>query len=119
VGAVNRLEALLVTLERRVGYVGELTTTGRHSGKPRFAITGFVREGDGSLLVAAQAADSAWVNNLRSTQECEFRVQNRTDRFMAHELSGTERDTAIRRIRRRYFGDTRYLAGPAFRLTRV
>ena len=118
-GAVNRLEALLVTLERRVGYVGELMTTGRRSGKPRFAITGFVREGDGSLLVAAQATDSAWVNNLRSTQECEFRVQNRTDRFVAYELSGTERDTAIRRIRRRYFGDTRYLAGAAFRLTRV
>jgi deazaflavin-dependent oxidoreductase (nitroreductase family) len=116
---VNRLEAMLVALERRVGYVGELTTTGRRSGRPRHAIVGFVREDDGSVLVAAQSTDSAWVDNLRADPHCLFHLQDRATRVVAHELEETERETAIRRIRRRYLGDRRYGAGAAFRLIRV
>jgi deazaflavin-dependent oxidoreductase (nitroreductase family) len=116
---LNRLEAVLVALERRVGYVGELTTTGRRTGKPRTAIVGFVREGDARILLAAQGTDSAWVDNLRANPACLFEVRNRPAPFKAHELGDTEREAAIRRIRRRYLGDRRYGAGAAFRLTRV
>ncbi len=116
---LNRLEAVLVALERRVGYVGELTTTGRRTGTPRTAIVGFVRVGDTGILVAAQGTASAWVDNLRANPDCLFEVRSRPAPFKAHELGGAERETAIRRIRRRYFGDSRYCAGAAFRLTRV
>ena len=106
----------MVAFERRVGYVGDLSTTGRRSGRPRAVTVGFVRDRDGTILVAAQRPGSAWPANLGSDPRCEFTVRGRTGRYVARQLSGTEREAVIRRIRRRYAGDPRYGTGPAFRL---
>ena len=115
-GALHRLERLVVALERRVGYVGDLTTTGRRSGRPHSVPVGFVRDRDGTILIAAQRPNSAWAGNLGKDPRCEFTVRRSARRFVARELSGTEREAAIRRIRRRYGGDPRYGPGPAFRV---
>jgi deazaflavin-dependent oxidoreductase (nitroreductase family) len=115
-GVIHRLERILVALERRVGYVGDLITTGRRSGRPHSVTVGFVRDRDGTILVAAQRPNSAWAGNLGKVPRCEFTVRRSTRRLVARELSGTEREAAIRRIRRRYAGDRRYGLGPAFRL---
>ena len=113
---LNRLERVVVALQRRVGYVGDLITTGRRSGRPRRVTVGFVRDRDGTILVAAQVPASAWAANLGSDPRCEFTVRGRSRRYVARELSDPERAAVIRRIRRRYVGDSRYGRGPAFRL---
>jgi deazaflavin-dependent oxidoreductase (nitroreductase family) len=116
VGVIHRLERILVALERRVGYVGDLIITGRRSGRPHSVTVGFVRDRDETLLIAAQRPDGAWAANLGGDPRCEFTVRGRTGRYVARQLSGTEQEAAIRRIRRRYAGDARYGTGPAFRL---
>lgn len=115
-GVVFRLERVVVALERRVGYVGDLITTGRRNGRPHSVTVGFVRDRDGTILVAAQRPNSAWAGNLGKDPRCEFTVRGSARRVVARELSGTEREAAIRRIRMRYAGDPRYGPGPAFRL---
>lgn len=115
-GVPHRLERVVVALERRVGYVGDLSTTGRRSGRPYSVTVGFVRDRDGSILIAAQRPGSAWAANLGSDPRCEFTVRGRARRYVARKLSDTEREAVIRRIRRRYAGDPRYGPGPAFRL---
>jgi hypothetical protein len=69
-GALHRVERVAIALERRVGYVGDLITTGRRSGRPRGVTVGFVRDDDGTTLVAAQRADSAWARNLSTDPRC-------------------------------------------------
>ena len=112
----HRLERVVVAFERRVGYIGDLTTTGRRSGRLHSVTVGFVRDRDGSILVAAQRPGSAWAGNLGKDPRCVFTVRRSIRHLVARELSGTEREAAIRRIRRRYAGDRRYGLGPAFRL---
>ncbi len=116
-GTFQRLERVVVALERRVGYVGDLTTTGIRSGRAHNVTVGFVRDGDGTILVAAQGPKSAWAANLGSHPRCEFAVRGKARRYVARQLSGTEREGAIRRIRKRYVGDARYGRGAAFRLS--
>ncbi|MGH2379831.1 MAG: nitroreductase family deazaflavin-dependent oxidoreductase [Candidatus Limnocylindria bacterium] len=115
-GVLHRLERFVVSLERRVGYVGDLTTRGRRTGRPHSVTVGFVPDRDGTILVAAQRSDGGWARNLGKDPRCEFLVRGNTRHYVARELSGTEREAAIRRIRRRYAGDRRYGLGPAFRL---
>jgi deazaflavin-dependent oxidoreductase (nitroreductase family) len=115
-GLLHRVEGILVGLERRVGYVGDLITTGRRGGGPHSVTVGFVRDRDDTILIAAQRPSGAWAANLGNDPRCEFTVRGHTNRYVAHRLSGTEREAAIRRIRRRYAGDARYGKGPAFRL---
>jgi deazaflavin-dependent oxidoreductase (nitroreductase family) len=99
------------------GKVALVETRGRVTGAPVRTAVGFVREADGSLLVAAGADDADWALNLRRDLECSVTVGAETAVFRAAELDGDERNRAIAALILKYGTPAERLgSGPAFRL---
>ncbi|HET7027142.1 MAG TPA: nitroreductase family deazaflavin-dependent oxidoreductase [Candidatus Limnocylindrales bacterium] len=94
-----------------------LETHGRATGRPASATLGFVREPDGSLLVAAGDPEAAWAANLDADPSCQVTIATATGEYEAELLAGTDRAHAIRELILR--GGTpaeRLGSGPAYRL---
>ena len=56
------------------GDVAVLEVPGRSSGRPHRTAVGYVREPDGSLLVAASAEHTQWARNLETAGSCRVTV---------------------------------------------
>jgi deazaflavin-dependent oxidoreductase (nitroreductase family) len=66
----------------RSGRFARLEIRGRHSGQSRAVNVGFVKEPDGSILIAAGAPDAAWALNLLTDPDCTVTIGERT--YLAH-----------------------------------
>lgn len=94
-----------------------LETRGRNTGRAAEAVLGFVREPDGSLLVAAGDAAAAWAANLDAEPRCRVTIGELTAEYDAELLDGTERVHAIRELILRGGTPAERLGfGPAYRL---
>jgi deazaflavin-dependent oxidoreductase (nitroreductase family) len=83
----------------RSGRAGRLTTLGRKSGQPRTVQCGFVRRGDGTILVGS-ARGRQWPLNLATAGWCTFEARDvPSHRYVATSLDGAEREAAIAEIR--------------------
>lgn len=81
--------------------IGLLTTTGRHSGRPR-TVPVVCLEDDSRFLVAASntGLDSppAWCLNLRAQPNAEMHTRAGAERVVAHELTDSERAEGWNRL---------------------
>jgi len=102
------------------GRVVLLETTGRRSGLPRRTAVGFLREPDGSLLVAATEPHAGWAENLLADPACHGTIGEERQAFRAEEIAGADRARAISGLILRYGTPAERLGvGPAFRLRPV
>ena len=102
------------------GTVAIVETRGWVSGEPARAAVGYVREPDGSLLVAAGRPEAAWARNLAADPACVVTIGDVTAPYVAEELDGADRNAAIASLILRYGTPAEGLGrGPAFRLRRV
>jgi deazaflavin-dependent oxidoreductase (nitroreductase family) len=99
------------------GVVAIVETRSRVTGRLARAAVGFVEEPDGSLLVAAGEPDADWALNLEADPECVVTIGERSSRFRAEPLDGSERNAAITGLILRYGTPSEGLGrGPVFRL---
>ena len=113
---MDRRASSLVEAGRAV----RLETRGRITGHPAEATLGFVRETDGSLLVAAGDPEAAWAANLDADPRCRVTIGETSEDFLAEPLEGTERAHAIRELILRGGTPSERLGfGPAYRLRRA
>jgi deazaflavin-dependent oxidoreductase (nitroreductase family) len=99
-------------------------TTGRRTGRPRFAPVGYLRDGDAFVVgggAAGQTRTPDWVANLRADASAAVWVRRRRVPVVARELTGDERDRAREDAMQVWPGVPRYerLSGrlvPYFRL---
>lgn len=99
------------------GKVVMLGTHGRVTGEPALAAVGFVEAADGSLLVAAGDANSDWARNLAMDPRVTVTIEGATRPFVASELHGALRDSAVVALILKYGTPAERLGrGPAFRL---
>lgn len=97
-----------------------IEATGRSSGVPRPVTVGYVREADGSLLVAARSADTAWALNLLAEPACRVTVGEQRFAAVAEPLDRDDHVRAIRALILRYGTPAKSLGrGPSFRLRRI
>jgi deazaflavin-dependent oxidoreductase (nitroreductase family) len=102
------------------GTVAIIQTRGWVSGDLARAAVGYVREPDGSLLVAAGRPEAAWARNLAADPACVVTIGDVTAPHVAEELDGADRNAAIAKLILRYGTPAEGLGrGPAFRLRRV
>ena len=102
------------------GKVALIETTGRTSGRPARAAVGFVEDDDGSVLVAAGSPDADWALNLRSQPRCTATIGEKSDRYVASAIDGSERNAALSRLILKYGTPGERLGrGPVFRLAPV
>ena len=104
------------------GRVIRLETRGRSSGLPRSVAVGFAADegGDGSLLVAARSADTAWARNLLAEPRCRVTLGARRFEAIAEPLARDEHIRAVGALIVRYGTPSEDLArGPSFRLRPV
>jgi deazaflavin-dependent oxidoreductase (nitroreductase family) len=102
------------------GVVAIIDTRGRVTGRPARAVVGFVEEPDGALLVAAGEPDAAWALNLEVDPACGVTIGERSGRFRAEPLNGSERNAAVTALILRYGTPSERLGrGPVFRLRPV
>ena len=102
------------------GVVARVETRGRSTGRAAVAAVGFVRDADGSLLVAAGEPDADWVRNLEAEPACVVTIEGRSTRMAATRLEGPEANRAIVALILRYGTPAERLGrGPAFRLRAV
>ena len=94
-----------------------IETRGRVTGDTVVAAVGFVKEPDGSLLVAAGDPGAHWVANLRAEPRCIVRIGTLSAAHVAEELDGAAKARAIMELILKYGTPAERLgAGPAFRL---
>lgn len=99
------------------GRVVRVQTTGRVSGRPASAVVGFVRQPDGSLLVAAGSARADWALNLLGDSRCRVTLGDATWPAVAVPLDGAAHAAAVRELILKYGTPSEGLgAGPAFEL---
>jgi len=102
------------------GKVVMLETTGRRSGRTVRGAVGFVREPDGSLLVAAGSPGAHWAANLRALPACHGTIGAVRRAYRAEEIDGPDRARAIAELILTYGTPAERLGtGPAFRLRPV
>jgi deazaflavin-dependent oxidoreductase (nitroreductase family) len=102
------------------GRVARIETRGRVSGRARAVNVGFVAEPDGSLLVAARSASTAWARNLLAEPACHVLVGDGGFDAVAEPLERDDHVRAIRALILRYGTPSEDLGrGPSFRLRRV
>jgi deazaflavin-dependent oxidoreductase (nitroreductase family) len=104
------------------GRLLRLETAGARVGDAsrRHATLGFVRDADGSLLVAAGSPDARWAADLDADPRCRVTLGDENGAYEATLLEGPERARAIRELILR--GGTpaeRLGLGPAYRLRPV
>jgi deazaflavin-dependent oxidoreductase (nitroreductase family) len=99
------------------GKVAWMTTRGHRSGQPRGVAVGFVREVDGSLLVAANGPDHAWGLNLLADPHVTVEVGDERYDAIAEPLDRADHGRAVRELILRYGTPSEGLgSGPSFRL---
>jgi deazaflavin-dependent oxidoreductase (nitroreductase family) len=102
------------------GTVLLLETRGRNSGMPITAAVGFMEQPDGTLLVAANDANSHWARNLLAAPECRGTREGLAMSYLAEPLEGAARNAAVVALILRYGTPAERLgAGPVFRLIPV
>jgi deazaflavin-dependent oxidoreductase (nitroreductase family) len=102
------------------GRVVRLETVGHRTGEPRPVTVGFVREPDGSLLVAAQEPTTAWALNLIADPACRVTLADDAWDAVAEPLDRAGHAVAIRALILRYGTPSEDLGrGPSFRLRRL
>jgi deazaflavin-dependent oxidoreductase (nitroreductase family) len=90
---------------------------GRVSGRMRRTAVGYVREADGSLLVAASAEHTQWARNLEAAGRCLATIGAATLDYDVQRLPDEERGRVVVALILRYGTPAERLgAGPAFRL---
>jgi deazaflavin-dependent oxidoreductase (nitroreductase family) len=103
-----------------LGRVAHLVARGRTSGQPRSVAVGFVDEADGSVLVAANAPEQDWAQNLLQHPAVTVEIGPRRFHATAEPLDGTEHSRAVRGLILRYGTPSEGLGrGPSFRLRPV
>jgi len=100
--------------------VALVTTTGRVSRRRRTVAVGFVDEPDGSVLVSATDAATAWGRNLLADPICEVVIGDRRFEAWAEPLERPDHIRAVRELILRYGTPSEGLGrGPSFRLRPV
>jgi deazaflavin-dependent oxidoreductase (nitroreductase family) len=99
------------------GRAARIESRGRRSGLVRRAVVGFVESGDGSVLVAAGSASTAWALNPLADPSCLVTIADRSFPAVAEPLDGAEHAAAIRDLILRGGTPAEGLGhGPSFRL---
>ena len=99
------------------GKVLRLETRGRRSGRPADVAVGYIEEPDGSFLIAAGSAETAWARNLERAPECRVAVAGELRPAVAEPLAGPDAHRAVRELILKYGTPAERLGtGPAFRL---
>lgn len=99
------------------GTVARLQTRGRVSGRPIDVAVGYLKEADGSVLVAATSSDADWVLNLEADPRCTVTIGSDARACIAEPIAGAERARVVRDLILRYGTPAERLgSGPAFRL---
>jgi deazaflavin-dependent oxidoreductase (nitroreductase family) len=99
------------------GDVVVLEIVGRRTGRPSRTAVGYVREPDGSLLVAASADHTQWARNLEVAGRCRASIGDAVGDYDAHRLPDDARGPVVTALILRYGTPAARLgAGPAFRL---
>lgn len=102
------------------GKVLRLETRGRVSGRPIEVAVGYVEEPDGSFLVAAGSAETAWARNLEADPICRVAVGEELRPALAEALAVPDANRAVRELILKYGTPAERLGrGPAFRLRPV
>jgi deazaflavin-dependent oxidoreductase (nitroreductase family) len=101
------------------GRVLRIETTGRVTGRPAFAVVGFVERPDGTLVVAAGSPGAGWARNLLREPACRVTLGDASWAAFARPLEGTEHAAAVRDLILRYGTPSEGLgSGPSFELRR-
>ena len=99
------------------GDVAVLDIPGRRTGRPYRTAVGYVRDTDGSLLVAASAAYTQWARNLEAAGRCRVTIGAASGEYDAIRLPDGDRGRVVVELILRYGTPAERLgAGPAFRL---
>ena len=102
------------------GKVALLETRGRRSGHGVRVAVGYVREPDGSLLVASGSADADWAANLDAEPSCTVTIGEESGTYRAEPLDDAAAGGVVRGLILRYGTPAEKLGnGVAFRLRRV
>jgi deazaflavin-dependent oxidoreductase (nitroreductase family) len=100
------------------GDVAVIEAPGRRSGQTRSTAVGYVREPDGSLLVAASADHTDWARNIEAAGRCRVTIAGVSQEYDVRRLPDDERGPVVVALILRYGTPAERLgAGPAFRLT--
>ena len=102
------------------GRAARIESRGWRSGLVRRAVVGFVASTDGSVLVAAGSASTAWALNLLADPSCVVTIGDRSFPARAEPLDGAEHAAAVRDLVLRSGTPAEGLGhGPSFRLRPV
>ena len=113
-------ERAMVEQLAATGRVAVLETRGRATLRPVRTAVGFVREPDGSLLVAAGDPGADWAKNLLALPACAVRIGDEGWFAHAEPIEGADRARAIAELIVKYGTPAERLgAGPAFCLRPV
>jgi deazaflavin-dependent oxidoreductase (nitroreductase family) len=100
-----------------VGDVAVIEVPGRRTGRLRRTGVGYVREPDGSLLVAASTDHTAWARNIEAAGRCRVLVGSTSGDYDVQRLADDQRGPVVVALILRYGTPAERLgAGPAFRL---
>jgi deazaflavin-dependent oxidoreductase (nitroreductase family) len=103
-----------------LGRVAHLVTIGRISGQPRDVAVGYVDEPDGSILVAANDAHTAWGHNLLADPAVSVEIADRWFEAIAEPLERADHGRVVRELILRYGTSSEGLGnGPSFRLVPI
>jgi len=99
-----------------------LTTTGAKSGRRIASPLLGMPEGEGIVVVGSnfgQAHHPAWIHNLRADPQAELTTNGSSQRVVAHEVTGAERDRLLALASEIYPGFPHYVRRAAPRQIRV
>jgi deazaflavin-dependent oxidoreductase (nitroreductase family) len=99
------------------GDVAVIEVAGRRTGRLHRTGVGYVREPDGSLLVAAAADHTDWARNIEAAGRCHVSIGDHGGDYDVRRLPDDERGPVVVALILRYGTPAERLgAGPAFRL---
>jgi deazaflavin-dependent oxidoreductase (nitroreductase family) len=99
------------------GDVAVIEVPGRRTGRIHRTGVGFVREADGSLLVAASTDDTDWARNIEAAGRCRVVIGTSGREYDVRRLPDDARGPVIVALILRYGTPAERLgAGPAYRL---
>ena len=99
------------------GDVAVIEVPGRRTGRIRHTGVGYIREPDGSLLVAASSDHADWARNIETAGRCRVRIGPTSDEYAVRRLPDDERGPVVVALILRYGTPAERLgAGPAYRL---
>ena len=114
--SAHELDPMLAAMAEH-GDVALIEVPGRSTGRPRRVGVGYVREPDGSLLVAASAEHTQWARNLDAAGTCRVTIGSGEAEYDVRRLPDDERGPVVVALILRYGTPAERLgAGPAFRL---